>query len=115
MSHTGITQERAKIRRYNDQLRCHGIGNGSLFMTQGIMEKGKGYAAQALSAVRDFDQFTKDNDPHGEHDFGSLEMDGQRLFWKIDYYAPDLQRGSENPADDTQTHRVLTIMLAHEY
>jgi hypothetical protein len=71
------------------------------------------------SAIREkvelFDDFTKDNDPHGEHDFGAFQHEGERIFWKIDYYAPDMEHGSENPADPKQTVRVLTIMLASEY
>ena len=59
--------------------------------------------------------FLKDNDPHGEHDFGALEYLGQNLFWKIDYYAPDMLHGSEDPSDIAKTVRVLTIMLASEY
>jgi hypothetical protein len=35
-------------------------------------------------------QSPEDNDPHGEHDFGAFEHEGQRIFWKIDYYAPDM-------------------------
>jgi hypothetical protein len=65
--------------------------------------------------VESFDSFTEDNDPHGEHDFGAFEHEGQRIFWKIDYYARDREHGSENPADPKQTVRVLTIMLASEY
>nr|WP_236000531.1 DUF3768 domain-containing protein [Bradyrhizobium uaiense] len=26
-----------------------------------------------LEAVRRFDSFTRDNDPHGEHDFGAID------------------------------------------
>jgi uncharacterized protein DUF3768 len=70
------------------------------------------------SAIREkvelFDSFTEDN-PHGGHDFGAFEHEGARIFWKIDYYAPDMEHGSENPADPKQTVRVLTIMLASEY
>ena len=50
-----------------------------------------------------------------KHDFGAFEVEGHRLFFKIDYYAPDMQHGSEDPADPTKTVRVLTLMLAEEY
>jgi len=52
---------------------------------------------------------------HGEHDFGSFDYCGERIFWKIDYYDRECRYGSENPADPEQTTRVLTIMLAKEY
>ena len=59
--------------------------------------------------------FTEDNDPHKEHDFGAFEHEEQRFFWKIDYYDRDMIFGSEDPADPKATTRVLTIMLAEEY
>ena len=68
-----------------------------------------------LLAVQSFSNFTKDNDPHGEHDFGSFEIEGETYFFKVDYYALDMQVGSENPADPEHTTRVLTIMRADEY
>ncbi len=71
--------------------------------------------ARAIGQVRRFDRFDEDNDPHGEHDFGSFTLCGKRLLWKIDYYDAVLEFGSENPADPAVTTRVLTIMLAEEY
>ena len=65
--------------------------------------------------VAEFSAFSPENDPHGERDFGAFKQGQQRIFWKIDYYAQDLEHGSEDPADPTQTIRVLTIMLASEY
>jgi len=60
-------------------------------------------------------QFTKDNDPHGEHDFGAIDLEGERYFFKLDYYTPDLSASSDDPADPEKTARVLTIMRADEY
>ncbi|WP_108811909.1 DUF3768 domain-containing protein [Sphingorhabdus sp. Alg231-15] len=115
MTETDEDHKTAKIRRLNDRLRCHGLGQGSVFVTNGIQDRGYEFGVKALQQVRDFDRFTDDNDPHGEHDFGAFDLDGQRLFWKIDYYDPSLQNASNDPACETETHRVLTIMLASEY
>jgi Protein of unknown function (DUF3768) len=65
--------------------------------------------------VETFSAFTGDNDPWHEHDFGAFEHDGEKIFFKIDYYSKDLEHGSEDPADPSKTTRVLTIMLASEY
>jgi hypothetical protein len=67
--------------------------------------------------VSEFDSFTEDNDPHGEHDFGAFDVeDVGKIFWKIDYYADKTcESGSVNPSDTAQCFRVLTIMLAEEY
>lgn len=66
-----------------------------------------------LAAVRSFERFTEDNDPYGEHDFGSLEWHGEKVFWKIDYYDQALEYGKD-PLD-LECKRVLTVMLASEY
>ena len=50
-----------------------------------------------------------------EHDFGNFEVEGENYFFKIDYYSPDLEGGSEDPADPKKTTRVLTVMRADEY
>ncbi len=71
--------------------------------------------AAAVAAVRSFDQFTKDNDPYGEHDCALFTLNGTRVMWKIDYYDSTLAYGSEDPADPEVTHRVLTVLLASEY
>ena len=71
--------------------------------------------AMAIRKVATFDAFTGDNDPYNEHDFGSFDLAGHKFFFKVDYYAPDLRGGSEDPGDPAKTARVLTIMLAEEY
>lgn len=104
-----------RIRELNDRLRRLGQGNGRFVITSGMQAQGDTFVQAAILAVRDFDTFSRDNDPHGEHDFGAVEIEDERVFFKIDYYNPDLTAGSENPANEGLTHRVLTIMLASEY
>jgi Protein of unknown function (DUF3768) len=88
---------------------------GKAVVTAGIAALSPDDMTAIFERVRAFNSFTEDNDPHGEHDFGAFDHDGERIFWKIDYYAPDLIHGSENPADLSQTVRVLTILLASEW
>jgi hypothetical protein len=64
-------------------------------------------------AVESFSSFSEDNDPYGEHDFGSLKFEGQKIFWKIDYYDQELKYWCD-PLDKA-CRRVLTVMLAEEY
>ncbi len=65
--------------------------------------------------VRTFDQFTEGNDPHGERDFGTIYMDEEKYFWKIDYYDLEMEYQSEDPSDPAVTRRVMTIMHSSEY
>jgi hypothetical protein len=37
-----------------------------------------------IGMVKDFDDFSEDNDPWGEHDFGSFDFEGTKYFWKIE-------------------------------
>ena len=102
------------IRILNDNFRSTFVG-GQVVMTAGVNALPIDTKARVLLAVQSFSNFTKDNDPHGEHDFGSIEIEGQTYFFKVDYYALDMNGGSENAADPSVTTRVLTIMRADEY
>ena len=75
------------IAAFNDAFRKSPFDRslGKTFMTSGMSALGPLFVARALSAVAAFDTFSADNDPYGEHDFGSFELDGEKLFWKIDY------------------------------
>ncbi len=104
-----------KICRLNDDLRkCQGV-NGEIILTSGIHGHGQEFVAEVARAVAGFDDFTPDNDPHHEHDFGSLELRGQKIFFKIDYYDLSMKMLSPDLSDPAVTKRVLTIMLAEEY
>ncbi len=84
---------------------------GSNF-TRGIVELTTS-TADIVARVRDFADFTQDNDPYGEHDFSSFEILGIKVFWKIDYY--DQSLGYWCDPLDPKCRRQLTIMRAEEY
>jgi Protein of unknown function (DUF3768) len=64
-----------------------------VLLTQGVDSLPADTKARLLTAVRSFNNFTKDNDPYEEHDFGSIELEGVTYFFKHDYYAPDMEGG----------------------
>jgi len=99
----------AKIAALNDKCRSTGI---QVVLTAGVNDALPDLMG-LMQAVRDFDRFTEDNDPYGEHDFGSLEWYGQKVFWKVDYYDQALKYGEDPLSLDCR--RVLTVMLASEY
>jgi hypothetical protein len=114
MSNTAALSTADRIRVLNDNFRSTFVG-GRVVMTAGVNALPIDTTARVLLAVQSFDKFTEDNDPHHEHDFGSVEIEGETYFFKIDYYALDMAGGSEDPADPEKTTRVLTIMRADEY
>ena len=102
------------IKTLNDNLRKHLIG-WRVMLTAGINTKSQDDVARILSKVRHFNNFTEANDPYDEHDFGSFDYKGEKIFWKIDYYDKNYQYLSEDPANPNLTNRVMTVMLASEY
>jgi len=113
-----MPRDRERIRALNDQMRADGPSDreGVLWLfTPGVHALGISAIAEAVRRVRLFDAFDAANDPHGEHDFGSFDLYGERLFWKIDYYDRSLADGSPDPTSEELTCRVLTIMRALEY
>jgi Protein of unknown function (DUF3768) len=103
-----------KIRALNDSFRQSFIG-GRVMKTDGVAALDEEVQLRLIAEVKAFDRFEKGNDPYGEHDFGSVKLEGVTFFWKIDYYDLAMHQGSVDPANDEATMRVLTIMCADEY
>lgn len=106
-----------KIQALNDILRTKRVG-GQIVFSSGLMAKANKYSAlqTILRVVAQFSDFTKDNDPHGEHDcaFVNVPVVG-RVMFKIDYYDRQTQYGSDDPTNPEVTNRVMTIMLPEDY
>ena len=119
----GKTMDKSIIAQVNDRFRNSVLTiprhpKGKAATTQGVSNLDTLTKVKLFNAVRSFDDFTEDNDPHGEHDFGEITIDGDRYFWKIDYYD---SAACEYGVDDSDqqamlnAYRVLMIMLADEY
>lgn len=104
----------ALVRALNDSFRQSFIG-GQVLITSGTNALAIEDRLALFEAIKSFDAFTPDNDPYGEHDFGSLTFNAETYYWKIDCYDTLMLNHSPDPADASLTKRVLTIMRAEEY
>ena len=102
------------IKTINDIFRKSFIG-GEVLLSAGIAAMSSEDKANIVSMVQNFNDFNEDNDPYGEHDFGSFDYKGEKILWKIDYYDLNNQYHSENPANPDITNRILTIMTVYEF
>jgi Protein of unknown function (DUF3768) len=110
-----LSERTLKIQKLNDNFRTTFAG-GVVVATSGIKSLCSTLLFEILCDVKAFKNFTKSNDPYGEHDFGTINNPvAGKIFWKIDYYDLNMQYHSEDATDETKTTRVLTIMLAEEY
>ena len=113
-----------KIALLNDELRKKLI-SGELFkadskdkayITRGASMFANGMnRMQFLNNVALYRNFTEDNNPHGERDFGNFMYQKEKIFWKIDYKDNAMMYHSPDASDPSQTIRVLTIMKASEW
>lgn len=109
-----LTPRAELIARLNDELRKFAQG-GVIVVTKGVHALPDFDPLALLMALGSYNGFDADNDPHGERDFGDLELGDASLLWKIDYYDNERLYGSPDPADSSVTQRVLTVMLPEEW
>ncbi len=98
----------SEIARKNDVFRKLGFG-----VTMTIGASTLPDITGLMQHIRAYNEFTEDNDPYHEHDFGSLVWSGQKVFWKIDYYNKTLDAWEDPLSNKCQ--RIMTVMLAEEY
>jgi hypothetical protein len=102
------------IRRLNDDFRRN-LSSGIAVITPAVALLGREAVQHICRTIEVYEDFSRECDPHGEHDFGRFVADGHTIFFKIDYYDRELNAASPDPADPNVTRRVLTIMAAGEY
>ena len=88
-------------------------------MTSGVAALRPGFwvkVANKLASLEPKD-FDKGNNPYGERDFAPIEVDDEKLLFKIDYFEKGSEHmaSAETPENPETTDRVLTVMLTDEY
>ena len=68
-----------------------------------------------IKTIAVFDDFCHANDPYEEHDFGSFEVDGHRIFFKIDYLDQAVTCHSPDPAASTSADTIVLPPHASQY
>ena len=106
-----LCRKTTTIRQLNDNFRTTFRG-GRVVFTPGILSLTDAARGEIVRRTMTFSDFNDANDPYQEHDFIAFEFAGAQIFVKIDYYAPDFEHGSDDPADPAKTARVMTIMTA---
>src|SRR5437588_10674007 len=96
-----------RIAELNDLFRSTFAG-GKVVMTAGVDALPSDVKAMLIRKVATFDELTPDNDPHGEHDFGAIELSRHKFSRKISCYDANMEFGSADPADPSQTTRRMT-------
>lgn len=105
-----------RIRQLNDELRKNFLAhNGQVMLTSTVGMLADDVKARLFEAVKSFEAFDDGNDPHHEHDFGTVEVDGVKYFFKHDYYDIDMRFPSDDPSDPKITKRTMLILRADEY
>lgn len=105
---SALDVQAASIAVQNDRFRQSGF---EVILTQGA--RALKNLEGLLGRIRMFNDFNDDNDPYGEHDFGCLKWEDEKVFWKIDYYDQNMEYGAEPLNPDCK--RAMTVMLADEY
>ena len=112
-----------KVADLNDQLRKDMFtGNmlkkenlkNKIVLTPGIAGLNLKDKEKIFFSVKYYGNFTKNNNPWGEKNFGSFNFKKETFNWKIDYYDNDMKYHSPDKSDPDKTVRVLTIMKAEE-
>ena len=77
------------IREQNDAFRKMVLQDDSVgrwVVTHSVNAEGPQFVSQCIAAIRAFDTFHEDLDPHGDHSMGAFEVNGKAVWFKIDLY-----------------------------
>jgi hypothetical protein len=108
-----VMEKSAKIALLNDNFR-NTLEGGLVLVTKEFDELSDELKSSAIEKIREFSDFSVDNDPYCEHDVAIVRLESLKKAFKfhIDYYDKgDNNLGAETPEDAEKTLRVMTISL----
>jgi len=109
-----LAEQTLRIRMLNDHLRRTGTG-GRVLITASLQAMGPVAVADILREIASYNGFSPDGEPQCKRDFGAVTYQGQKVFFKIEYYAADKSGRLQNIADPKLTKRVMTVFTSADY
>ena len=89
---------------------------GRVVFTQAVAARGLPFQLQCLLEIAAITAFEPENDPEGWHDFGAIEVRGERVWFKLDLYSDErMEWGSDRPDDPSLTYRVMTVLFPSDW
>ena len=108
-----------QIRALNDQLRTT-LKGSLVILSDRTCSLPTEQQARIVYLLRNYDAFTEQTDPDGEHRQGAFRVEGSTVKWYINYYKKYLGRRKQNtapldPSNPFLTTRILAVCVAGEY
>lgn len=101
-----MTRPVSETGRRNDQIRHQGLFGPDqpcpLMVTPGVRDLGDAAIGHLVLQFMAYDDFDTGNDPYGNHDFGILDSDGIKVWFRIE------------PKEGEPENRVITFHLPEE-
>lgn len=120
MNHTDTTN--SVLAEQNDRFRKSVLGQavtidppGRAVLSANVAALSHADRAAIIERIINAPQFGEEIDPCGTREMGKVEVNGNPIWFKIDYYDIDYSFGSPDPTDSTKTRRVLTILFPDEW
>src|SRR2546429_6839339 len=92
-----------KVRALNDEFR-RTLRGGRVVLTPRVAALSEELRMFALHKVQTYEDWSGPNER--EHDVGIFMVEEDTYFWKIDYYALDMEHGSEDASDPALTVQI---------
>ena len=101
------------IRSLNDAFRLS-FTSTELHVSPGVLELSIGTQTEILDRVRNYRNFTEDNDPSMLHNKGQFDCQGHNIVWEIYCMNNDGRGESPDPANLDLTRRHMMVLLEDE-
>ena len=106
------------IAEQNDLFRRswpHALIPGRFLLMPGVAARPGSFQSTCISAVRSYNGFPDANEPYDTRRMSALEVDGERIWFRIDLYDEHYRSYPKNPINPSKTKRLLRVYSADDW